>query len=109
MAKAISILYTKDQILNSSNEYMANCLTRICAEENKFERKKRERQAEEQEEVEKQQLIAFKNKNMRPKRIRAGIQSELEEPLRKRMNLFLKAGNPPVQDDLDLETWLRKA
>ena len=25
------------------------------------------------------------------------------------MKLFLKAGNPPVQDDLDLETWLRKA
>ena len=40
---------------------MANCLTRICIEENRFEKKQRERQAEEQEEAEKQQLLAFKN------------------------------------------------
>jgi hypothetical protein len=32
-AKVISIMYTKDQQLNSKNEYMANCLTRICVEE----------------------------------------------------------------------------
>ena len=27
--------------------------------------------------------------------------------MKKRMKLFLKAVNPPVQDDLDLETWLK--
>ena len=108
VAEAISILYTKDQILNSKNEYMANCLTRICIEENRFEKKRNERQAEEQEEAEKHQLLAFKAKHMRPKRNRAEIQST-EEPLRKRMKLFLKAGNQQDQDDLDLETWLRKA
>ena len=53
--------------------------------------------------------MAFKNKHMRPKRIRTEIQSIPEEPLRKRMKLFLKVGNPPDQDDLDLETWLSKA
>jgi hypothetical protein len=41
VAEAISIQYTKDQILNSKNEYMANCLTRICIEENKFEKKEK--------------------------------------------------------------------
>ena len=46
---------------------------------------------------------------MRQKRISSEIQSTPEEPLMKRMKLFLKAGNPPYQDDLDLETWLRKA
>ena len=50
VAEAISIMYTKDQILNSKNEYMANSLTRICIEENRFEKKQKERQAEEQEE-----------------------------------------------------------
>ena len=43
VAEAIRILCTKDQILNSKNEYMANCLARICVEEDKYARKKRER------------------------------------------------------------------
>ena len=43
VAEAINIMYSKDQQLNSKNEYMANCLTRVCVEENRFERKKRER------------------------------------------------------------------
>ena len=88
---------------------MANCLTRICIEENKFEKRKKERQEEEQEEAEKQQLLAFKSKHMRPKRTRPEIQSNPEEPLQKRMKLFLEAGNPPDQDELDVGTWLRKA
>ena len=78
-------------------------------EENKFDKKQKERQAEEQEEIERQQLLAFKSKHVRPKITRTEIQSEPEEPLKKTMKLFVKAGNPPVQDDLDLETWLRKA
>jgi hypothetical protein len=32
-----------------------------------------------------------------------------EEPLRKRMKLFLKAGSKKDQDDLDSETWLGEA
>ena len=46
---------------------------------------------------------------MRPKRTRAKIQSAPEEPMKKRIKLFLKAGNPADQDDLDLGTWLKKA
>ena len=43
VAEAINIMYSKNQLLILKNEYMANCLTRICVEENRFERKKRER------------------------------------------------------------------
>ena len=87
---------------------MANCLTRICVEENTFERKKREREEEEKEDREKERLKAFKMKNMRPKRTRTAADKEPEEPMRKRMKVFLKAGNPPDQD-LDLSRWLEVA
>ena len=43
VAEAINIQYTKDQLLNSKTEYMANCLTRICIKENRFEEEKREK------------------------------------------------------------------
>ena len=39
VAEALKILYTNDKILNSKNEYMSNCLARICVEEDRFERK----------------------------------------------------------------------
>ena len=109
VAEAINILYSKDQLLNSKNEYMANCLTRICVEENTFERKKREREEEEKDDREKERLRAFKMKNMRPKRARTtATVKEPEEPMRKRMKTFLMAGNPPDQD-LDLSRWLEVA
>ena len=84
VAEAISIMYTKDQLLNSKNEYMANCLTRICVEENRFERKKREREEEEQEEKDKLRLFNFKERHRRPKRSRA---ASTTEPACKRMKL----------------------
>jgi hypothetical protein len=109
VAEAIRILDTKDQILNSKNEYMANCLTRICVEEERYERKKRERQEEELEEEEKQRLLSFKNKHRRPKRGRADIQEKPVEPSRKRVKVFQKAGNPPVDSDMNLGVWLNMA
>ena len=63
VAEAITINYTKDRLLNSKNEYMANCLTRICVEENKLDKKKREREEEMAEKEEKQGLLAFKMKH----------------------------------------------
>ena len=47
--EAIRIHYSKDFLLNSKNEYAANCLTRLTINENKVERKKRERKEEEEE------------------------------------------------------------
>ena len=60
VAEAMSILYSKDKLLNSKNEYMANCLTRICVEENTYERKRKERESEMEEEKEREKLKAFK-------------------------------------------------
>jgi LytS/YehU family sensor histidine kinase len=60
VAEALRIMYTTDQILKSKNEYMANCLTRLCFEEDRYERKKRERKEEEEEQQEIKELEAFK-------------------------------------------------
>ena len=109
VAEAITINYTRDQLLNSKNEYMANCLTRICVEETRFEKHKREREEEEKEEAEKQRLLVFKSQHLRPKRSRDEAKKRTDEPLRKRIKLFPKAGNPPDSDDLDLGTWIRNA
>jgi hypothetical protein len=73
VTEANIILYMRYQLLNSKNKYKANCLTRICG------KKLMERQAEEQEEIERQQLQAFENKHMRPKKTRSEIESQTEE------------------------------
>ena len=61
VAEALRIMYTTDQILNSKNEYMANCLTRLCVEEDRYERKKRERKEEEEEQQEIKELEALRD------------------------------------------------
>jgi hypothetical protein len=43
VAEALRIFYSDAHLLNSKNEYLANCLTRITVDEDKYERKKRER------------------------------------------------------------------
>ena len=40
--EAMTIHYSRDELLNGKNEYNANCLTRIVVEEDVFERKKKE-------------------------------------------------------------------
>jgi hypothetical protein len=113
VAEAIRILYTKDQILNSKNEYMANCLSRICVEEDKYAWKKRERLEEQQKEDEKQRLEAFKAKYKRKKRARPSLQDYLnnspEEPSGKRRRLepFLKDGSGKVELDISEMRCLR--
>ena len=106
VAEAISIMYSKDKLLNSKNEYMANCLTRICEKAERFERKKRERKEEEEEEMERVRLMKFKDRHRRPKRPRT---PDRVDPASKRMKTFLQAGKPPGDPDLDLENWLEKA
>ena len=40
MSEAIRILYSKDQLLNSKNEYLSNNITRVTVDQDKFERMK---------------------------------------------------------------------
>ena len=45
VGEAITIMYSRDILLNSKSEYMNNCLTRVNVDERDCERMEREREA----------------------------------------------------------------
>ena len=51
VSEAVTMYLSKDKLLNSKNEYVQNCISRVTVEEDKYQRKLRERQ-EEQEDLE---------------------------------------------------------
>ena len=59
-AEAIAIMASHDQLLNSKNEYVTNCISRVTVSESTFERKERERKEEETEKKEKEEIEQFK-------------------------------------------------
>jgi hypothetical protein len=68
VAEAIRIHYSKDTLLNSKNEYGSNHLARVMVEEDAYSKKKRVRQ-EEMEEVMERRWEQFKAEHRRkPKR-----------------------------------------
>ena len=52
IGEAMRIFYSKDSLLNSKNEYLQNCISRITINEESWERKTRERREEEEERLE---------------------------------------------------------
>ena len=54
------INFSKDQLLNSKNEYLQNCITRVVVQEESWEGKERERREDEEEKLEEAKLAAFK-------------------------------------------------
>jgi hypothetical protein len=46
IGEALKIHYSRDRILNSKNEYMGNCISRLTVEEDAWERRDRCRQEE---------------------------------------------------------------
>ena len=72
IGEALKIYYSKDQLLNSKNEYLQNCISRVVANEESWERRERERKEEEEEEREKEMLERFKER----KAPKADIQEE---------------------------------
>ena len=69
VTEAIKIHYTKDFILNRKNEYNINHLSRVVVEEDAFLKKKRARQEEMEEVMEKKRWEQFKAEHRRkPKR-----------------------------------------
>ena len=60
VGEAISILLSNDQLLNSKNEYIQNCISRISIQEDSYERKMRILQEETEERQEETALAAFK-------------------------------------------------
>ena len=49
VGEAIQILLSKDQLLNSKNEYILNCIARITVQEDLYKRKARMLREEEEE------------------------------------------------------------
>jgi hypothetical protein len=60
LSEAISIMMTEDNLLNSENEYLSNCISKITIEEGAMERKLRERNEEMKEKAEAEELLNFK-------------------------------------------------
>ena len=62
IGEALRINLSRDNLLNSKAEYMANSLTRITMKEDPWEMKERTRKEEEQEELVKKQVEEFKRR-----------------------------------------------
>ena len=60
VGEAVAILMSKDSLLNSKNEYIANCISRVSIEEGAMERKMREIREEEEERKETEKFEQFK-------------------------------------------------
>ena len=64
LGEAVTIWLSKDSLLNSKNEYLSNCITRITVNEEVAERKVREAREEEEERKEKEKLNEFRKNKM---------------------------------------------
>ena len=62
IGEALQISYSKDTLLNSKAEYMANSLSRLTMKEDPWELKERTRKEEELEELVKRQVEEFKKR-----------------------------------------------
>ena len=66
VTEAIKIMFSKDELLNSKSEYLANNISRITIEEDVFDRKRKERFEEEVEKLEKEMLDKFRKVKKKP-------------------------------------------
>ena len=68
VAEAIEIYYSKDELLNSKNEYNNNHLARVIVEEDAYKRKKKAKEEEMKEMMKKKKWKEFKSVRKQPKR-----------------------------------------
>ena len=68
--EAMSIFYSKDELLNSKSEYVNNCISRVSVPESDWERKERFRNEDEEELREREAVNAFKEDILRRRRAR---------------------------------------
>ena len=113
VGEAIAILLSPDTLLNSKNEYIQNCISRITVEEDKLARKRRlmEEEAEEKEHEEK--VKEFK-KTKRPAKRKTGDGPEGWKNPKKRKVEETPAGYEKKEaqtrrlENLEMEKTLRK-
>ena len=60
LGEALRIFFSKDELLNSKNEYVQNNISRVVMNEENWERKERERREEGEEEKENKRLESFR-------------------------------------------------
>jgi hypothetical protein len=78
--KTIDIYKSKDSLLNSKNEYVTNCISRITVQDGAIERKMRDRREEEEEKADKMRITEFKKRKLEARVMVVGGRSdELEE------------------------------
>ena len=64
LGEAIAIYKSKDSLLNSKNEYVTNCISRISVQEGAIERKLRDRREEEEEKAQELKVLEFKKRKL---------------------------------------------
>ena len=104
VSEALKIHNSKDELLNSKNEYASNHLSRIVVDMDSVARKKQVQREEEEERQAARMLDSFKAAKIRRKR---SIHQEdsIQLPAAKRARIQA----PQPGDDLDLGGWLRHA
>ena len=85
LGEAIAIHKSKDSLLNSKNEYVTNCISRITVQEGAIARKMRDRREEEEEKEDELRILKFKKDKLEARALMAGGgRAELEEVRRVR-------------------------
>ena len=99
LSEAISINRSKDMLLNSKNEYVTNCISRITVQEGAVEKKLRERKEEESEKAEELKLLKFKEEKIRARIQKPGRRGELAEERRARTTSGTVHHTPQVEKE----------
>ena len=60
VGEAMKIYFSKDNLLNSKNEYLQNCISRVVVQEETWETREREKREEEEEKLTEARLNTFK-------------------------------------------------
>ena len=74
------ILFSKDKLLNSKNEYEQNGISRITGSEEVWERKERERKEEEEETLEIEKLAKFRKLKQSSSHVSSPQEDPAEQP-----------------------------
>jgi hypothetical protein len=86
VGEAIAILLSKDNLLNSKNEYIQNCISRITVQEDMVERKRRIQKEDEEDRMEEERIKAFKSQKRPTKRKQHQIPEGRKEAKRRKVN-----------------------
>ena len=104
VSEAQKIHNSKDELLNSKNEYASNHLSRIVVDMDSVARKKQVQREEEEERQAARRLESFKAAKMRRKRA-SHQEDPIQQPAAKRARMQTQQHG----DDLDLGGWLGHA